>query len=102
MSPSGEEHLQKAVSCHQASDFKKGIKEAEKARKKFQKEGRTDRAVEALRVMGDCTLNARDLKKAQKIYESLLQDATHIRPALSVNGLPVVFQSTKEKTIRHK
>ena len=78
MSPSGEEHLQKAVSCHQASDFKKGIKEAEKARKKFQKEGRTDRAVEALRVMGDCTLNARDLKKAQKIYESLLQEGASI------------------------
>jgi hypothetical protein len=38
MSPSAEEHLQKAVSMHQASDFKKGIKEAEKARKKFQKE----------------------------------------------------------------
>ena len=78
MSPSGEEHLQKAVSCHQASDFKKGIKEAEKARKKFQKEGRTDRAVEALRVMGDCTLNARELKKAQKIYENLLQEGASI------------------------
>lgn len=78
MSPSGEEHLQKAVSCHQASDFKKGIKEAERARKKFQKEGRTDRAVEALRVMGDCTLNARELVKAQKIYENLLEEGTKI------------------------
>jgi len=78
MSPSGEEHLQKAVSYHQVSDFKKGIKEAEKARKKFQKEGRTDRAIEALRVMGDCTLNARELKKAQKIYENLLQEGASI------------------------
>jgi len=78
MSPSGEEHLQKAVSCHQASDFKKGIKEAENARKKFKKEGRTDRATEALRVMGDCTLNARELKKAHKIYEELLQEGVGI------------------------
>ena len=78
MSPSAEEHLQKAVSLHQASDFKKGIKEAEKARKKFQKEGRTDRAIEALRVMGDCTLNARELKNAQKIYEELLNEGAGI------------------------
>ncbi|MHA1137224.1 MAG: tetratricopeptide repeat protein [Candidatus Thorarchaeota archaeon] len=78
MSPSGEEHLQKAISCHQAYDFKKGIKEAENARKKLQKEGRTNRATEALRVMGDCTLNARELKKAQKIYEDLLQEGASI------------------------
>jgi tetratricopeptide (TPR) repeat protein len=78
MSPSGEEHLQKAVSCHQAADFKKGIKEAENARKKFQKEGRTDRAAEALRVMGDCTLNARELGNAQKIYENLLEEGASI------------------------
>jgi tetratricopeptide (TPR) repeat protein len=78
MSPSGEEHLQEAVRCHQSSDFKKGIKEAEKARKKFQKDGRTDRAMEALRVMGDCTLNARELKKAQKIYADLLQEGADI------------------------
>ena len=78
MSPSGEEHLQKAVSCHQTGDFKKGIKEAENARKKFQKEGRSDRAIEALRVMGDCTLNARDLEKARKIYETLLQEGASI------------------------
>ena len=78
MSPSAEEHLQKAVSMHQASDFKKGIKEAETARKKFQKEGRTDRAIEALRVMGDCNLNARELKKAQKIYENLIEEGASI------------------------
>lgn len=78
MSPSGEEHLQEAVRCHQASNYKKGIKEAENARKKFQKDGRTDRAIEALRVMGDCTLNARDLKNAQKIYENLLQEGASI------------------------
>ncbi len=78
MSPSSEEHLQNAVRLHQASDFKKGFKEAEKARKKFQKEGRADRAIEALRVMGDCTLNARDLRMAQKIYENLLNDGVSI------------------------
>jgi len=78
MTPSGEEHLQNAVRMHQASDFKKGINAAEKARKMFQKEGRTDRAIEALRVMGDCTLNARDLKKAQKIYENLLDEGANI------------------------
>ena len=78
MSPSAEEHLQKAVSCHQASDFKKGIKEAEQARKKFQKEGRIDRAIEALRVMGDCTLNARELNKAEKIYTNLLEEGAGI------------------------
>jgi tetratricopeptide (TPR) repeat protein len=78
MSPSAEEHLQKAVSLHQASDFKKGIKEAEQARKKFQKDGRIERAIEALRVMGDCTLNARDLEKAQKIYENLLEEGSSI------------------------
>ncbi|TFG29290.1 tetratricopeptide repeat protein [Candidatus Thorarchaeota archaeon] len=78
MSPSAEEHLQKAVRLHQASDFKKGIKEAEEARKKFQKEDRKDRAIEALRVMGDCTLNARELKKAQKIYENLFAEGASI------------------------
>lgn len=56
---------------HQSSKFDKCIKAAEKARKKFQKSGQVDRAVEALRVMGDCTLNARNLKKAQSIYEDL-------------------------------
>jgi tetratricopeptide (TPR) repeat protein len=74
MSPSAEEHLQTAIRLHQASDFKKGIKEAEKARKKFQKEDNPNRATEALRVMGDCTLNARDLKKAQDIYATLLNE----------------------------
>lgn len=78
MSPSGEEHLQNAVRMHQTSDFKNGIKEAEKARKKFQKEGRIDRAIESLRVMGDCTLNTHELKKAQKIYEDLLQEGANI------------------------
>ena len=78
MSPTAEEHLQKAIRLHQASDFKKGIKEAESARKKFQKEGRIDRAIEALRVMGDCTLNARELSKAQRIYENLLDEGKSI------------------------
>lgn len=78
MSPSGEEHLQKAISCHQNADFKKGIKEAETARNKFQKEGRADRAIEALRVMGDCALNARELKNAEKVYNELLAEGVSI------------------------
>jgi len=78
MSPSGEEHLQKAIRCHQTADFKNGIKEAEKARKNFQKEGSIDRAMEALRVMGDCALNARDFKNAEKIYNELLAEGSGI------------------------
>lgn len=78
MSPSGEEHLQKAINCHQTADFKKGIKEAEQARKNFQKEGRVDRSIEALRVMGDCALNARELKNAEKIYNDLLAEGVSI------------------------
>ncbi|TFG28505.1 tetratricopeptide repeat protein [Candidatus Thorarchaeota archaeon] len=78
MSPSPEEHLQEAIRSHQISDFKKGLKEAEKARKQFQKEGRIDRAVEALRVMGDCTLNMHDLKKAEKLYLELLEEGVKL------------------------
>ena len=74
MSPTSEEHLQEAVRLHQKSDFKKGVKEAESARKKFQKEGRSDRATEALRVMADCTLNTRDLKNAEKLYRDLFNE----------------------------
>lgn len=74
MSPSAEEHLQEAIRLHQVSDFKKGLKEAEKAREKFQKDGRIDRAVESLRVMGDCTLNVHDLKKAETIYLDLSKE----------------------------
>ncbi len=76
MSPSGEEHLQKAVRYHQTADFKNGIKEAENARKNFQKEGRVDRAIEALRVMGDCALNAREIKNAEKLYGELLAEGS--------------------------
>ena len=75
MSPTPEELLHEAVRLHQASDFKKGLKKAENARKKFLKEGLPARATEALRVMGDCALNARDLKKAQKLYEQLSDEA---------------------------
>ncbi|TFG31433.1 tetratricopeptide repeat protein [Candidatus Thorarchaeota archaeon] len=78
MSPSPEIHLQEAIRLHQISDFKKGLKEAEKARKQFQKEGRIERAVEALRVMGDCTLNTHDLKKAEKIYLELLEQGVKL------------------------
>jgi tetratricopeptide (TPR) repeat protein len=78
MSPTSEEHLQEAVRFHQSSDFKKGIKEAESARKKFQKEGRSDRAAEALRVLADCTLNARDLKNAEKLYRELFNEGLRL------------------------
>jgi len=77
MSPSPEELLAEAVRLHQASDFKKGLKKAEEARKKFLKEGLPARAIEALRVMGDCAVNARDLKKAQKLYGHLLAEAAN-------------------------
>ncbi|MBD3404721.1 MAG: hypothetical protein GF411_01140 [Candidatus Lokiarchaeota archaeon] len=75
MSPSGEELLQKAVQLHQSSDFKKGKKTAEKARKQFLKEKNIARATEALRVMADCALNARDLKDAEKLYSELMKEA---------------------------
>jgi len=73
-----EELLQEAVKFHQTSEFKKGIKSAEKARKQFQKDGNSGRAIEALRVMADCTVNARDLKKAQELYRLLLKEAADI------------------------
>jgi len=69
-----DELLQEAARLHSASDFKKGMKTAEKARKKFQKEGRMDRAIEALRVMGDCVVNTHDLKKAEKLYNQLWKE----------------------------
>ncbi|MHA1909779.1 MAG: tetratricopeptide repeat protein [Candidatus Thorarchaeota archaeon] len=75
MSPGPEDLLHEAVRLHQASDFKKGFKSAEEARKKFLKEGLLARATEALRVMGDCAVNARDLKKAQNLYGQLLAEA---------------------------
>lgn len=75
MSPTPEELLHEAVRLHQTSDYKKGLKTAEKARNKFLKEGLPARAIEALRVMGDCALNARDLKKAQKLYNQLYDEA---------------------------
>ncbi len=70
-----EELLQEAVRYHQTSEFKKGIKSAENARKQFLKEKNTIRAIEALRVMADCTVNARDLKKAKELYNVLLKES---------------------------
>lgn len=74
MSPDAETLLQEAIRLHQVADYKKGINQAEKARKQFQKDGRIERAAEALRVMGDCTLNARDIKNAEKIYKDLMRE----------------------------
>ncbi|MFW9803143.1 MAG: tetratricopeptide repeat protein [Candidatus Thorarchaeota archaeon] len=78
MSPSPEELLHEAVQNHQSSHFDKCIKAAEKARKKFQKEGRVDQAIEALRIMADCTVNARNLKKAEKLYKNLLDEGAEM------------------------
>lgn len=74
MSPSPEEMLQEAARLHQARNYNKCMKTAEKARSKFRKEGRLDRAIEALRVMADCALNAHNLKKARSLYEDLLDE----------------------------
>ncbi len=70
-----EEYLQQAVQLHSTREFKKGFKSAENARKKFVKEKNLGRAMEALRVMGDCTINLRDLKKAKELYDQLLVEA---------------------------
>ena len=75
MSPSSEELLQEAVRLHQTSEFQKGIKTAEAAREMFLKEGRPDRAIEALRVMADCAVNAREMIQANMLYEKLMQEA---------------------------
>lgn len=67
--------LQEAVRFHQTSEFKKGLKTAEKARKEFLKDKNPSRAIEALRVMGDCAINAREFKQAQKLYDELMSEA---------------------------
>lgn len=78
MSPSSEELLQEAVRLHQTSQFQQGFAMARNARQLFQREGRPDRAIEALRVMSDCAINAHDLIQAQTSYESLMKEATEI------------------------
>jgi tetratricopeptide (TPR) repeat protein len=66
--------LQEATRLHGSRNYGKCIKTAEKARKKFQKEGKLDRAVEALRVMADCALNAHETKKATDLYRELMAE----------------------------
>jgi tetratricopeptide (TPR) repeat protein len=78
MSPTPDELLQEAVKMHQSSQFEKGFKLSEKARKSFLKDKRVDRAIEALRVMADCVINQRNLEKAKKLYEQLLAEATRL------------------------
>ena len=78
MTPTPEELLKEAARLHSVSDFKKGMKTAEKARKNFQKEGRVDRAIEALRVMGDCVVNTHDLMKAEKLYNELFWEGYNL------------------------
>jgi tetratricopeptide (TPR) repeat protein len=75
MSPEADELLQQAAKMHQESQFEKGFKLAEKARKLFLKNELPERAIEALRVMADCVINQRDLKKAKQLYERLLNEA---------------------------
>jgi tetratricopeptide (TPR) repeat protein len=74
MSSKAEKDLQKAYAHHRSGEFKKGMKSAEKARKRFLKEKLTDRALEALRVMADCAVNARDMQKATNLYTQLLEE----------------------------
>ncbi|MHA1964494.1 MAG: tetratricopeptide repeat protein [Candidatus Thorarchaeota archaeon] len=78
MTPTPEELLQESSRLHSVAEFKKGMKTAEKARKKFQKAGRVDRAIEALRIMGDCVVNMHELKKAEKLYNELLEEGLGI------------------------
>ncbi|RLI49696.1 MAG: hypothetical protein DRO73_05510 [Candidatus Thorarchaeota archaeon] len=73
-----EEHLQEAYTLHRSGNYKKGMKEAQKARKRFLKEGLPGRAVEALRVMADCALNAHDFREAKRLYKELLAEAREI------------------------
>ncbi|MGY5852157.1 MAG: tetratricopeptide repeat protein [Candidatus Thorarchaeota archaeon] len=75
MSPSPQELLDEARQYHQASQFKKGMKTAEKARKNARKEGDSAAAIEGLRIMADCALNAREMKKAKEYYEELIREA---------------------------
>lgn len=74
MSPP-EDSLRDAYRFFGARDFKKAEKAAEKARKDFTKQGLDARALEALRVMGDCALNARDLKTAKLYYDELMRES---------------------------
>jgi tetratricopeptide (TPR) repeat protein len=78
MSPKPDELLQEAVQMHQSSQFEKGFKLAEKARKSFLKDKRPDRAIESLRVMADCVINQHNLKRAKQLYEELLDEAKHL------------------------
>lgn len=78
MAPTPEELLADATRFHSVADYKKCMKAAEKARKKFQKDVRIDRAIEALRIMGDCVVNTHELKKAEKLYTELLEEGLSI------------------------
>jgi len=75
MSSNPETLLQEAVQLHQSSQFQRGFKLAEKARNAFLDDKRPERAVEALRIMADCTINQRNLDKAKQLYEELLEEA---------------------------
>ncbi|MCF2136919.1 MAG: hypothetical protein K9W43_06695 [Candidatus Thorarchaeota archaeon] len=73
--PTSQEHLEEARTLHGRGEFKKGMKEALKARKKFLKEDQQGQATEALRVMADCTLNQHDFQEAKRLYKELLEEA---------------------------
>ena len=75
MSPSTQELLDEASQHHRDSNFKKGLKTAQKARKKARKDGDDASAIEALRIMADCALNARDMEKARDLYSELIREA---------------------------
>ncbi len=75
MTPKQLELLEEAREFHQTSNFKKGLKSAEKARKIALKEDDGGTAIEALRIMADCALNARDMNKAEFLYTQLIQES---------------------------
>ncbi|NWF95537.1 MAG: tetratricopeptide repeat protein [Candidatus Thorarchaeota archaeon] len=68
-----EDDLKEALDLFGRREYKKAAKAAEKAQKKFEKDGLHARAIEAQRVMADSLLNARDLKEASRVYESMLK-----------------------------
>ncbi len=73
--PTPQEHLDEARTLHGRGDFKKGMKAAQKARKKFLKDDQPGQAREALRVMADCALNQHDFGEAKRLYKELIEEA---------------------------
>ncbi len=71
-----EEYLREARELHRKGEYKKGLKAARKARKRFLKAGDYLNAAEALRIMADCALNGGDINEAKRLYKELLEEGT--------------------------